>query len=404
MHIAYLVNQYPKVSHSFIRREIRALENIEGMTIKRFSIRETPINSLVDQQDILEHGQTCIILSNLVGLFTAVGRSSVSSPRTFLKATRTALLLGRKNKRGVLRHFAYLAEACLLKELLQKENIEHVHAHFGTNSATVALLCKLLGGPSYSFTVHGPEEFDDPIGLGLKEKIQHCHFVLAISNFGRGQLMRWCDCEQWQKIKVVRCTVDNSYLKAQTVPAPDVPRLVCVGRLCEQKGQLLLVEALNLLDKEGVIFEMVLAGDGEMRNVLEKKINEYKLEKKIHITGWISGDQVKKEILASRAMVLPSFAEGLPVVIMEALALGRPVVSTYVAGIPELVKHNSNGWLTPAGSLDDLVTVLREALVASQDALEQMGEKGAQEVNTKHNAATEAQKLSTYFKGRLSAW
>lgn len=397
MHIAYLVNQYPKVSHSFIRREILALERI-GVAVNRYSIRRIPLDSLVDQLDVQEHGKTSIILSSIVGLLTAIVRSIISSPRVFWKALGTALLLGYKSKRGVLRHFAYLAEACILKELLEKNHIEHVHAHFGTNSATVALLCRLLGGPPYSFTVHGPEEFDDPEGLALKEKIQHCCFVVAISNFGRGQLMRWCPNGEWGKIKVVHCTVDDSFSLADKTAMPNAPRLVCVGRLCAQKGQLLLLEALHELDKEGTDFELVLAGDGEMRDVVEKRIKDYGLELKVRITGWISGDQVKEEILASRAMVLPSFAEGLPVVIMEALALQRPVVSTYVAGIPELVEHGKNGWIVPAGSVQDLVVALREVLTTSTELLMLMGRAGAQSVCQHHNAAIEAEKLLTYFK------
>ena len=401
MRVAYLINQYPKISHSFIRREILALEKM-GLSIFRYSIRHVPLDSLVDQFDIDEYYKTYTILYNNTYLLKALVLSSIASPKVFARAAGSAFFLGLNSKRGLFRHLAYLAEASILKQKLNKTNVEHVHAHFGTNSATVALLCRLLGGPPYSFTVHGPEEFDDTLGLALEEKIKHCSFVVAVSNFGRGQLMRWCSQDLWYKIKVVHCSVDDSFLQASETKTPEVPRLVCVGRLCAQKGQLLLLEALHILDKEGGDFELVLAGDGEMRGVVEERIKEYGLERKVRITGWISGDQVKSEILASRVMVLPSFSEGLPVVIMEALALQRPVISTYVAGIPELVEHGKNGWLVPAGSVHDLAAVLREALAASSEQLEQMGEAGARDVRERHDATKEALKLFNFFKNEHS--
>ena len=398
LQVAYLVNQYPKVSHSFIRREILALE-ITGWTIVRFSLRRTPKKDLSDKEDIKEQGKTTALLdSGLNGLFMASLILFANSPLQFLKAFNLATKLGKKNQRGILRHWIYLAEACLLKQKAKSHCISHFHAHFGTNSTTVAMLCKLLGGPNYSFTVHGPEEFDDPIGLSLESKIQQSSFVVAISNFGRSQLMRQCSHEQWGKIKVVHCVVDDNFLEAPDVPLPEAPRLVCVGRLCEQKGQLLLLEALKRLDEEGVSFHMSFAGDGEMRQVVEQRIRELGLQGKVAITGWISGEQVKEEILSSVVMVLPSFAEGLPVVIMEALALKRPVISTYVAGIPELVEHDKNGWLVPAGSVDDLVLVLKEVLSTNRSKLISMGAEGAKRVGEQHNAAIEARKLQSYIE------
>lgn len=260
------------------------------------------------------------------------------------------------------------------------------------------MLCNLLGGPRFSFTVHGPEEFDDPAGLSLTDKIEHCHFVVAVSNFGKSQLMRQCHHNQWDKIKVIHCAVEESFLHTTEVPFPESPTLVCVGRLCEQKGQLLLIETLHRLKEQGISFQMILAGDGEMREVIEERILEYRLGQHVHITGWISGAQVKEIILSSRALVLPSFAEGLPVVIMEALALQRPVISTYVAGIPELVKNGENGWLVAAGSIDDLVVALKEALATDPTQLHHMGKIGSVRIQKQHNALTEARKLLTCFE------
>lgn len=139
-------------------------------------------------------------------------------------------------------------------------------------------------------------------------------------------------------------------------------------------------------------------GDGELRSEIESLIKQYQLENTIEITGWASGDAVQKQILASRAMILPSFAEGLPVVIMESLALGRPVLSTYVAGIPELVEPNICGWLVPAGSIDALVTAMQTVLQTSNQELEQMGQAGAKRVSEQYNTRIEGEKLANLFK------
>ena len=167
--------------------------------------------------------------------------------------------------------------------------------------------------------------------------------------------------------------MDAAYFAPASTPLPDAPRLVCVGRLAEQKGQLVLVQAAARLRDQDVPFELVLVGDGPMRGEIERLIARLDLGGRIRIAGWLDGAGVRREILASRALVLPSCAEGLPVVLMEALALGRPVISTYAAGIPELVRPRIDGWLAPPGSVEDLAEALREALVAPASRLERMG-------------------------------
>jgi len=292
----------------------------------------------------------------------------------------------------------YLAEACRIVLWMHTFNSSHLHAHFGTNSAEVAMLAHALGGPPYSFTVHGPEEFDKPQFIGLGEKIRRSAFVVAISSYGRSQLFRWVGHDHWSKVQVVHCGLERAFHEVTPVPIPETPRLVCVGRLCEQKGQLLLIQAASRLAEKGIDFELVLAGDGEMRGEVEELIRQYGLEKRVRITGWISGDQVRDEILAARGLVLPSFAEGLPVVIMEAMALRRPVLTTFVAGIPELVRPGENGWLFPAGSVDELTAAMEDFLETPVDVLKHMGEAGYESVLQRHSIDTEAAKLASLFR------
>lgn len=398
MKIAYFTNQYPKISHTFIRREIVALEKI-GFEVERFAVRGAP-ESLSDPEDERERSLTRVLLEgNKAHLGSALAEMATKRPRLFAKAVSLTKRLTRPSERGPALQYVYLAEACLLARWCQAAQVEHVHVHFGTNPTTVAMLAAELGGPSFSFTAHGPEEFDKPHLIHLREKIERARFVAGVSEFGRSQLLRQCDYSHWDKIHVVRCGVDNSYLTQPVAPFVETNRLVCVGRLCEQKGQVLLVEAAHRLAREGFDFQLVLVGDGEMRGDVERRARELGVSDRIEITGWASGDRVRAELVNSRALVLPSFAEGLPVVIMEALALGRPVLSTYVAGIPELVVPGESGWLVPAGSLEHLVASMKAVLLTSSDELIRMGRDGRARVEQAHDAEKNAAQLAALFEG-----
>ena len=391
--VAYLTNQYPKTSHTFIRREIAALEGL-GVKVVRLTIRPTR-EQLVDPADRAELDRTRAILgAGATGLGWAVVCTALCNPRRFAKAARLALRIGRSSDRGLLRHAAYLAEACVLRRWLAQSGVEHVHAHFSTNATAVAMLCFVVGGPGYSFTCHGGSELDTMPHGGLAEKVGYARFVVAASSFMRSQVMRLCSYADWAKIHVVRCAVDDAYLAVPPAPVPLRPRLVCVGRLCREKLQLVLIRAAGLLKREGVALELVLVGDGEMRSAVEGTIAQEALRDEVRLTGWADEDRVRQEIDAARALVLPAAMEGLPVVCMEALAAGRPVVSTYVAGIPELVRPDENGWLVPASDVDALAAAMREVLAASPDRLSAMGVQGRGLVERHHDVRTEAARLA----------
>ena len=399
MKIAYLVNQYPAISHTFVRREIRALEDL-GVEVERFSMRRVK-DALQDPADRAEAERTRVILDRGVrGLASGLVRSALKRPRALARAARRAVELGMRSDRGMLYQGAYLAEACVLVDWLEQAGVEHVHAHFGTNSASVAMLARELGGPEFSFTTHGPEEFDKPEAIKLGAKVEAARFVAAISSFGRSQIWRRVAAKDWSKVHIVRCGLDAAFLEREPTPVPDVPRVCCVGRLNEQKGHTLLIEAVAKLVREGVDVQLVLVGDGELRGAIEKRIAELGIQANVTITGWASGDVVRREILASRAMVLPSFAEGLPVVIMEALALGRPVISTYVAGIPELIEPGVCGWLAPAGSVDATAEAIRECLATDVKTLTRMGAEGRRRVLAMHDVRESARRLKALLEGR----
>jgi glycosyltransferase involved in cell wall biosynthesis len=392
MKLAYLINQYPQPSHSFIRREIAALEAL-GVPVSRHTLRGYP-GPLPDPADQAERENAFVVLDQgVISILSSILWAFVTRPGHAARALRAALNSGWEPSRGVSVRLAYFAEACFLARRFAEQSITHLHAHFGTNSTAVAMLVRLLGGPPYSFTAHGPEEFDRTETLGLGEKIHHSAFAVAISDFGRSQLYRWARTSDWHKIQIIHCGVDQAFLESALTPVPAVPRLLCIGRLSEQKGQLTLIEAAALLAKTVPDFELLLVGDGPMRGDIEGAIAGYDLSRNVRLLGWKSGPEIRDLLLSSRAMVLPSFAEGLPVVIMESLALGRPVISTAVMGIPDLVHPQQTGWLVPPANPEALARAMKECLATDPIRLTEMGSSGRLLVEQHHTALREAERL-----------
>lgn len=394
MKITYLINQYPKASHSFIRREIVALER-QGFDVQRIAIRGWD-RYLPDDEDEKERQRTLYVLKDgLRSLLLPTLRAFMCSPSNFLSAIRLAIKMVRTSDRSILYHLVYIAEACRILFWVRDFGADRIHAHFGTNSADVVMFVRVLGGPRFSFTVHGPDEFLKP--MGLEEKVHRSDFVVAISSFGRSQVYMRTRHDDWPKINVVHRGLEPSYYEARATKIGGAPRIVCVGRLCEANGQVLLVDAVLRLKAMNIPIELVLGGDGPKRAEIEGLIAHHGLGDRIRITGTLSRSEVRDEILAARALISPSFDESLPVAIVDAMALRRPVLATYVAGIPELVRHGENGWLFAAGSVGEATQALRLCLQASVDELQRMGEAGYERINRRHGSDSEAEKLGALF-------
>ncbi|MFN3845670.1 MAG: glycosyltransferase [Paracoccaceae bacterium] len=404
MKIAYLVNTYPRASHTFIRREIQALERL-GWKVSRFAMRSERA-SLVDSGDIAEDARTEHILE------MGMGRLAVSAfgwmakhPKGTMRALALAMSCGLRGldgppgTGGPLRHLIYLLEAAHLARRCHDQRLPHLHAHFGTNSATVAMLASLMGGPGYSFTVHGPEEFDAPRALCLGTKADHARFTVAVSSFGRSQLCRWAAVDGWSKLHVVHCGIEP-WRFPEPAPLPQGgPHLVAIGRLSEQKGFTLLIDAVALIAQDLPDLRLTLVGDGELRPQIEAALARHGLARRVVLTGWLDETGVRDALAASQALIVPSFAEGLPMVIMEAMAAGRPVIATAIAGIPELVTPDT-GWLVPAGDADALAQAIRAMALTPVDRLLQMGRAARHRVFLRHAIDHEAEKLTDLFASK----
>jgi colanic acid/amylovoran biosynthesis glycosyltransferase len=388
--IAYLTNFYARASDSFIRAEVLQLRSF-GHIVHTFSVREPDASELVSDEIRDERAHTDYILrNNFILLLICVIFEFLRSPRKAFATLILATKCGWPGIKGRFWPYAYFIEACYLSRQLRKKQVNHLHDHIGEGCAVVAMLASALSDVPFSLTIHGPGEFDRPTLLSLKEKVARSQFVITVSQYGRSQLLRWIATADWPKIHVVHCGVllENTSVKSMISNR----RIICVGRLSAEKGHLVLIEAIARLKTEPA-FEVAIVGDGPMRQKIEERTAALGIQNRVIMTGWMSAEDVFKEISNCCAMVLPSFAEGLPVVLMEAFAHERPVIATAIAGIPELVEHGISGWLVPAGSVDALAVAMRELLSTTPHQLASMGRAGAARVREHHDQRKEAKKL-----------
>lgn len=398
MHVAYLINHYPAISHTFIRREIHALE-AQGVTVERFALRGWD-SDLVDPVDIAELEKTRHTLKDGLGpLFLGSLGFMARKPGAFFRGLRLALAMSKNGERAWPYHLIYLAHACRIMGWLKGKDVTHLHAHFGTNSAEIAALIYRLGGPKFSFTIHGSEVFDDPRHHALPLKAEYADFVATSCAYIGSQLMYHIPHELWPKVKIIHCGLAGSAFQGLMTPLPDDPVFLTVGRFSPEKGHLVLLDAFAAVQKHSPKARLVLAGDGPMRREIEARIKALDLTRCVRITGWVTSDQVRAELQAARALVHPSFTEGLPVVIMEAMAEGRPVIATYIAGVPELVKEGMTGYLVPAGQVDDLAKALIACTDMPTETAQALGAAGRDRVRARHDVEMEAGKLKALFGG-----
>lgn len=398
--IAYLTNQYPRASDTFIRTEVKHLR-ANGWILDTYAVRRPDEAALVSEDIRREYENTTYLrdggwLQLVWAFLKCLGRRPLRTVRAFRLAWRT----GVPGCAGRAKSFLYLMEAARLASQLQSSGAQHLHNHIGENSATVAMLASELGGVPFSLTIHGPGIFYHPRQWALGEKIRRSQFTAAITHFCRSQCMVFAPYAEWDKIIVVRCCVDAAFLSQPITDVTEDCRLLFIGRLCEEKGVPFLIEAVARLRNLGRPFELNIIGDGPMRRTIEELISKHQLQGFVHLLGFQSSQRIAEELIRSRALILPSFAEGLPVVIMESLAVGRPVITTRIAGIPELVDEQC-GWLVPPGDINSLSSAIQDCFQSSSERLTAMGREGRRRVKQLHDADVALEPLVTAIKNSL---
>jgi glycosyltransferase involved in cell wall biosynthesis len=396
--IAYLTGLYPKASHTFIQREIAALRS-HGAEIRPASIRRPNRIELVGPEEKSAFEETFYVLDAARNPLRLLGDHAalfMKSPGRWLSTFALAMKTGRPGAKGLVWQLFYFAEAGVLARWLQRSRAEHLHNHFGDVSANVAMLAASLADCPFSFTLHGPTEFFAPEAWRLDKKIGRAVLVIGITHFARSQAMVFSDSSHWEKIRIVHCGVAPEKYAAPT--PPDVPglRLLFVGRLTPLKGLRILFAALERIRRHRTDITLTVIGDGEELSWAKEEARRIG---GIELLGLKSQSEVAEALAAADALVLPSFAEGLPVVLMEALATGRPVIASRIAGVGELVEDKVTGLLVAPGD----VAGLEEAILALADdpnLRANMGAAGRARVQDDFDCRKEALWLLNLFRGR----
>jgi glycosyltransferase involved in cell wall biosynthesis len=395
MRIAYLTSQYPATSHTFIRREVTALR-AAGLDIETFSVRPPAASELKSERDRDEAARTYTLLRQPLRAFLLAHLGELARrPSRYLRTLVLALRHRAPGVKAALLAIAHFGEAILLAAELRKQRIDHLHNHFANSAATVGLLASKQAGLRWSFTIHGISEFDYPAGLSLASKIEQAAFVACVSYFGRAQAFRLLDSHQWSKLSVVRCGLELDELPLAQGADNRQLRLIAVGRLSAEKGIGGLLEALYLMLPEQRP-ALVIVGDGPMRDELDVMVERLGLGKLVTFLGRLPEPDTLAEIARSDILVLPSFMEGLPIVLMEAMALGKPVVATRVAGIPELVTDGESGLLFTPSDWTELAEKL-SMLVIDQGLRQRLGKSGPQRIARDFDVKRSAVQLRDLF-------
>lgn len=395
LRIAYLTGEYPRATDTFIQREVAALR-ARGLTVETCSMRRTEAEHHTGPEQRTEAARTFHVLeatlnpARLIAAHLAAWRR----PRAWLRALRLAWRTSPGGIKPTLYQLIYLVEAAVLAHHLRVRGLTHLHNHIAKSSCTVAMLASEMSGIPFSFTLHGPDIFYEPYRWRLDEKIARARFVACISHFARSQAMVFSGPVHWRKLHIVHCGVDPARYDGA---APDVPaHLIFVGRLAAVKGVPMLLEAMQGLIADHPDLRLTLVGDGPEREGLEARARG--LRGHVDFAGYQSQDEVAALLREATALVLPSFAEGLPVVLMEALAARVPVVTTRIAGVAELVEDELSGLLVPPGDAVALRAALGRVL-GDPEMRRRMGEAGRARVLEEFASDREAAWLAQLFEG-----
>jgi colanic acid/amylovoran biosynthesis glycosyltransferase len=399
--IAYLVSKYPDFSHTFILREVLALR-ARGLDIDVASINNSPAADKMTQQERDEAARTFYVKqAGASAALAAAAWMLMRRPLGLFRGLRATLVLGRVDLPRTLLHLFYFLEALILARWLDRRSLTHLHVHFATPASTVALILTHIAPVTLSITVHGPDEFYDVNHYSLAEKIAASSFLVCISFFAQSQLMKLTPEAHWGKFDLARLGVDSAHFPARPFRAsPDPLRILCVGRLVATKGQRIVLEAVERLLRDGRRLQLTFVGDGPTRHDLEAFVRERNLAAAVHFAGIVNQDSIQSFYRDADLFVLASFAEGIPIVLMEAMAMEIPCIATCINGIPELIRNEVDGLLVPPSDVAGLAAVI--ARLADQPALrESLGQAGRLRVQQHYDLDRSADRLREVFRTRL---
>lgn len=403
--IGYLTDHYPALSHTFIRREALALR-ARGLHISTFSVHKAVGQNVLAEADRKEAETTHNVRPiSPRALIEAHLWALRRRPQRYASTLVDAVRVRPAGLRGLLWRLFYFGEAIPLAKLVHDERIEHLHNHFANSGADIGYLTARYLDIPWSLTLHGTSCFEYPSGQTLGAKIRFAAFVACVSDFGRAQAMRTVPRSFWDKLHVVRCGLDIKQAASGTrAPRPEGGRvrLMCVARMSEEKGLPVLIAAMEHLVRDHANVELCLVGDGPERAVIEREIRSRNLDDRVQLTGALPGEKLLDLYAACDIFVLTSFMEGLPVVLMEAMAAGKPVVAPSVGGIPELVVHGETGLLFNPADSRALARQVQQ-LLANPGLRARLGEAGRRKVEQQHALERAIEPLLRLFQGNPPA-
>ncbi len=395
--IAYLTGEYPRATDTFIQREVAALRDM-GRQVETCSVRRTGDEHLVGEEQKAEAASTFYILAAArpFHLVACIFAALIRAPARFFRTLWLAFRTSPAGVRGMAYQLFYFIEATILAAHLRKKGVRHLHNHIAKSSCTVAMLTSELTGIPYSFTLHGPDIFFAPDHWRLDEKIARASFVACISQFCRAQAMAFSDPRHWGKLHIIHCGVDpDRYVNFEY---PMGHNLLFVGRLAPVKGLPILLRALEPLKEQFPKIHLTVIGDGPGRAALQSQAEASGLSDHVTFAGYKSQTEVAKALVDTDLFVLPSFAEGVPVVLMEAMAASRPVVTTHIAGVPELVTDGASGLLVPPGDIDALTAAIAK-IIGNPSRATGMGISGRAKIEAAFDVVKETHRLADLFDG-----
>jgi colanic acid/amylovoran biosynthesis glycosyltransferase len=406
LHTAYLLSRYPAVSHTFFLHEIEGLSHY-GVLIETASINpsDRPASMLPEEERDAIATTFYIKKQPIASILGVLLRTTVLRPGVVLRGLRRAFALEPWHLSHTLYSLFYLVEAIVLGNWMKKRGHSHLHIHFSGSVASVGMIAAIAWQFPYSLTVHGPDEFFDQKEVALAQKIHSALFVVCISDFCRAQLMRLTPPTNWNKFHVIRLGIAPSLAEealgeTRKLEGDEPLRILCTGRLVGAKGQSILLLAVEQLLRREHAIHLVFIGDGDDREILERLADEHGLRKHVTFAGSQNHDRVIETLRTSDLFVLPSFAEGVPVALMEAMAMGVPCISTFVAGIPELIRHEQDGLLVPAGSISGMTDAIERLILNGNERL-RFRESARQRVLELYNLPVNLKSLAALFAAHL---
>jgi len=399
--VAYMMSRFPKLSETFVLYEILALEDV-GVTVDVYPLlrhREQVVHSDSERLAGRAHYQPFISADIVLAQLRCVA----GRPRAYFRTLLDVLRGTFKSRNFLMGAVGIFPKTVRFALDMERDGVQHVHAHFATHPALAAFIIHRLTGIPFSFTAHGSDLHVDRTMLGTK--LEAAEFGVTICDFNRRMISEEVGPELAAKVEVVHCGVDTELLDADPHLRGSEDgglRLACVASLERVKGHRHLLEALKLARDQGVDVTCELVGDGPLREEIRADIQRTGLESHVRMHGALARPAVLEVLLAVDAFALTSHPtrrgqrEGVPVAIMEAMATRLPVISTRTGGIPELVTDQETGFLVEPGDVPGMADAIVR-LASDRELRRLMGEAGRRRVIGEFDLRKNARQLASLF-------